>query len=144
MRWQRAFTTTELLAVMMLAGIVAALAAPHLGRWLTAMRLNAAARQLASDLQLSRMRAVARNTPFQIRFDVERDAYTVEQEGDGGTWQVLDHVRLPPGIDLLAATTNPVRFQPLGTVAAGTTITLKNPRGERQVRVSFGGRIHVE
>ena len=46
------FTLTELMVVMSLIGLLATFSAPHLGRWLAVIKVNAAARGIASELQL--------------------------------------------------------------------------------------------
>ena len=90
--WQRAFTTVELLIVMMIVGILAAFLTPHLGRWLTTVGVDTAARELASELQLGKMRAISQNTRYRINFDPTQATYTVQKEVVG-TWADIG----PPG-----------------------------------------------
>jgi Tfp pilus assembly protein FimT len=142
--FERAFTTVELLISMMIVGVMAAFLTPHLGRWLTTVGVDAAARELASELHLGKMRAISENTPYRISFDPASDTYVVQKDV-AGDWQDSDRPKsLPKGIDLVSATTNPI-FQTLGTTPGGTTITLRNAQGrQRQIRLSFAGRVKVE
>ncbi len=141
----KGFTTTELLMVMVLIAILAALAMPHLGRWLDIVRVNAAARNLASDMQLSRMRAIAQNTRYKMSFDPTTEAYAVQKDVDG-TWQTVGAPRrLPEGVDLTEASRNAIYFQPLGlTPGSNATITLENAHGRRKVVLSSAGRIRIQ
>jgi prepilin-type N-terminal cleavage/methylation domain-containing protein len=142
---QRAFTTTELVIVMMLIGILAAFATPHLGRWLAIVRVNSAARHIASELQLSKMRAISQNTRYRISFDPASDTYQVQKQAGTSVWQNINNpISLPTGVDLVSASTNPV-FQTLGTSPGGTTITLRNAQGRaKTIKVSFSGRVKIE
>ena len=142
--FERAFTTIELLITMMIVGIMAAFLAPNLGRWLTTVGVDAAARELASELQLGKMRAISENTRYRISFDPANDTYVVQKDV-AGDWQDVGAAKaLPRGIDLVSATTAPI-FQTLGTTPGGSTITLRNAQGrQRQIRLSFAGRVRVE
>jgi prepilin-type N-terminal cleavage/methylation domain-containing protein len=143
-RHDHAFTTVELLIVMMIVGILATFLTPQLGRWLTTVRVDAAARELASELQLSKIRAISENTCYRISFDSVNDSYVVQKEVVGGWQDVSAPKSLPNGVDLVSATTDPV-FQTLGTTPGGATIRLRNPQGrQRTIRVSFAGRVKME
>lgn len=140
-----AFSTTELMVVLLLVALLATFSAPHLGRWLSVIKVNAAARNLASELQLGRMRAISENTRYRITFDTAGNAYQIQKD-IAGEWQDVNPIRpLPAGIDLETATTNPIFFQTLGTVAAGSTITLRNMQNQRRrVTISRSGRVNVK
>ena len=99
--FERAFTTVELLISMMIVGVMAAFLTPHLGRWLTTVGVDAAARELASELHLGKMRAISENTRYRISFDPASDTYVVQKDV-AGDWQDGDRPKsLPNGIDLV-------------------------------------------
>ena len=139
------FSTTELMIAVSLVALLATLSAPHLGRWLSVVKVNAAARNLASEMQLGRMRAISENTRYRLTFDIASETYQLHRD-NAGEWQVVDSIQpLPNGIDLETATTNPIFFQTLGTVAAGSTITLRNAQNQRRrITVSRSGRVHIK
>ncbi len=64
----RGVTLVEMAVVMALAAIVVGLAAPGLRDTMDLRRLDGAATRLATDLQLVRTEAVARNQPVRISF----------------------------------------------------------------------------
>lgn len=140
----RAFTTIELIIVMLIVGMMAAFATPHLGRWLSTTGVDTAAREIATELQLGKMRAISQNTRYRISFDADHNTYLVQKDV-AGAWQDVGAPKpLPAGVNLVSATANPV-FQTLGTAPGGTTITLQNAQGRtRKVTVSFAGRVKVE
>ena len=90
------------------------------------------------------MRAISENTRYRINFDTSGNSYVIQKD-DGGSWQDVNPIKpLPSGINLETATTNPIFFQTLGTVAAGSTITLSNAQNQRRrITVSRSGRINV-
>ena len=141
---ERAFTIIELVIVMMIIGVLAAFATPHLGRWLATIGVDTAAREIATELQLGKMRAISQNARYRISFNAASNTYQMQKEV-AGAWQDVGHPKpLPTGVDLVSATANPV-FQTLGTAPGGTTITLRNAQGRtRKVTVSFAGRVQVE
>jgi Tfp pilus assembly protein FimT len=133
---------------MMIVGLLAAFLTPHLGRWLTTVGVDAAARTLASELHLGKMHAIAQNTRYRISFDPIQATYTMQKEAVG-TWEDVSPPRgLPPGVQLvsISAGRNPLYFEPLGTAPGGNAvITLQNAQGRtRTVHISTGGRIKVK
>jgi Tfp pilus assembly protein FimT len=148
-QWQaEAFTTTELLVVVVIVGVLTGVAMPSLHHWLSTVRVDAAARELASTLQLGKMRAVAENTRYRVRFDLDQKAYVMQREHLGAWHSVAASTRLPTGLQLVSISEgrNPLYFEPLGTTPGGNAvIILKNARGRmRTVSISTGGRVQVK
>jgi Tfp pilus assembly protein FimT len=145
---ERAFTTVELLIVTMIVGILAAFLTPNLGRWLTTLGVDTAARELASELQLGKMRAISQNTRYRINFDLTPATYTVQKEVLGAWVDIGPPRLLPTGVRLVSVSAgrNPLYFEPLGTAPGGNAvITLQNAQGRtRAVHISTGGRVIVK
>lgn len=144
---EHAFSTAELMVAALLVALLATFSVPHLARWLSVIKVNAAARNLASELQLSRMRAISENTHYLIRFYTDTNTYLIQKEKDiPDQWEDVDPIRpLPAGIDLENVTKDHIYFQPLGTIDAGTRITLRNMQNHRRrIFISRSGRVKVE
>lgn len=77
---RRAFTLIEMLAVMVIFGLMAAIALPNLGLRSQRM-LDEEARRLAGSIEFVRQRAVMTGIPHRIFFDLQRGAYQVESYG---------------------------------------------------------------
>ncbi len=136
------FTLIELIVILSLATIVMAIALPGLIAWLPTYSLSAGARQVASDLQLARMKAISQNTKFRLNF-IDPTKYQFEKDSvaDGGA------ISLPDGIEVttLGATSE---FQARGTADTGvgnSTITLTNDGGTttKQIQINVVGRVAI-
>jgi prepilin-type N-terminal cleavage/methylation domain-containing protein len=73
----RAFSLIELTLVLVIMGIMAAIAAPRYARSLARYRTDMAARRIASDLQVAQNRARSSSTSQTITFDTTASTYTI-------------------------------------------------------------------
>ena len=148
------FTTTDLLITVVIVGVLAAFALPNLGSWLSATSISSATRAVATELQLTRMKAISRNTRMRIRYNTVLNTYQVEQEGNPNVWTNDGNLTtLPVRIDLQAAPTT-VTYDTLGRAAftpplpplgVTATITLGNTQGkQKQISLHLGGRVQVQ
>jgi prepilin-type N-terminal cleavage/methylation domain-containing protein len=76
---RRAFSLVELIAVMVLISIMAAVAIPALGN-LPSTRAATAARQLARDLTFARQQAAARGVSVWVVFSTTNESYSILAE----------------------------------------------------------------
>jgi prepilin-type N-terminal cleavage/methylation domain-containing protein len=134
------FTVIELMAAIGISGVLMIIAMPFFTKTLPGLRLTDAARQVATDLQQVRMRAIAQSIPHQISFST--NTYVVQRcsgscANDGG------NMALPEGITVTPPSTPP-QFQPRGTVPTATTIRLSNGTANKWVCVKIVGRINVQ
>jgi|GEM_PF-3134477 len=65
---QRGFTITELMIVVAIMGTLTVAVAPSLARWSTSIHMSSSIREIASELQLARMKAIAQNTRMTVCF----------------------------------------------------------------------------
>jgi prepilin-type N-terminal cleavage/methylation domain-containing protein len=152
------FTLLELLIVIVLLGILGGIVALQFPPLLARTRLAAAARQVATDLQLVRMRAIAQNHRFRITFRAGTEDYVVERdEAEGWQPHVLHgHGRetegdgrlvLPQGVVIeMVNSGGDVIFVPRGHVDGGITVTLgvDTIAEAKRVIVNLAGRVRIE
>jgi Tfp pilus assembly protein FimT len=140
----------ELITIMFLMVILAAVAIPGFTPVILNYRLRGAAWQVAGDLRLARQRAVTLRKRFRVcitscQITVPTGAYTIER--DDGTvaspsW-VSDTgavVWLPTNVSV--STTATATFSTNG-MASGGTFTVSNLMGTYQVAVASTGRVLV-
>jgi general secretion pathway protein H len=86
---QRGYSLVELLVVILVIAILAAVSIPSINRWIKIYRLGTASQQVSDGLQATKMRAVAKTRRRELLFDVAGNRVGHE----GGTL-----VPLPPGV----------------------------------------------
>jgi Tfp pilus assembly protein FimT len=127
------FSAVELLVVFAIVATVTGIAVPALMSWLPTLRLNSAAQQVATDLQVARMKAISQNASYTVTFNVSTGTYTYGNDSRNMT-------TLFPGITIASAS-NPT-FTPRGTVNA-VTISLSNGSAQKLICVKTMGRVSI-
>ena len=133
------FTLGELLTGIVIFGILTAIAVPNFTRTLPGLRLGDAARQIATDLQHLRMKAIAQNTPYQVTFS---STSYVLQRCSGACMNDSGNIALPAGITVTAGASP--QFVARGTAVSAVTVTLSNGSAQRYVCVKAVGRISIQ
>ena len=147
---QSGFTLTELIVIIAIVAIFAAIAIPNYLAWLPKSRLNGAARQVMGDLMAARMKAVSQNNEFKIFFLANGHDYMIldddDNDGtaDGGEWTETKDIQNQYHDVTFSATNNPI-FHPRGTASPlGTTITLSSSSGSKKyVKIRYTGRVKI-
>ena len=132
-RNDRGFTVIEILVALAVMGILIKISVPAFSSWLPTLKLSSAARQVATDLQLARMKAISQNSSYTVTFNTGNGTYTYGSES-------RDLGQLFPGITISSAS-NPT-FTPRGTANA-VTITLSNGSAQKLVCVKAMGRVNT-
>ena len=135
--------------VIVLVGILSAIAAPNYMTYMAERRLNGAARMVMSDLMAARSKAVTLNQRVKVSFgsthayEIWNDADTNETVADSEGDDIVRDIH-PDYYDVtFSATADPV-FHPRGT-ASGTTVTLTSAKtgGSVAVTVALTGRVKI-
>ena len=81
------FTLIELIVVIAIMGIAAAIAIPGFSRWLPDSRLKSATRDVYSSMQLAKLGAIKANADWAIVFNAGSNSYRVcSDDGGDGDW----------------------------------------------------------
>lgn len=129
-------TLIEVLTSIVIAGILMAIALPAFSRLLPGIRLSSAARQIATDLQLAKMRAISQHTAQTVTFSTSTASYTF-----GSDTRSLS--TLYPGTSITDASSTTTTFTTTGTANA-VTITISNNGQTKQIAVTAIGRVSVQ
>ena len=147
---KKGITLFELIIVMVIIAIGAALMVPGIGSWLPNYRLRSATRDIVSMMRVAQMKAVSSNFQYWVNLnsaDVGANSYIL-QYNTGGIW-VNDGAiqKLPSGI-IISNNNLPndrAEFNPNSTSSSGS-VTLKNSKGsQRKITLTAAtGRVRIE
>ena len=143
------FTLAELMVTIAVIAVMTSIAIPAFISWMPGMRLNGAARQVMGDLMGARMNAVKQNNEFKIFFNSPAaNQYQIldddDNDGtaDGGEAITTKNIQDNYNDVTFSATSNPI-FYPRGN-AFGTTVTVTNSSGSKDVKVALTGRVKID
>jgi type II secretion system protein H len=130
---RKAFSLVELVLVMAITGVMAAIAIPRYAQASQRHQVEAAARRLMSDLEFAQRRARLCAAPRTVRFDLTESSYTIVQEAPLKASETAYVVRLsqePYRAVIASSTLSPavspsVNYNGFGYAALGGTVTLR-------------------
>lgn len=141
-RKNKGFSLIELIIVIAIIGIMAAIAAPNFTRYRDNANLREAARDVSSDIQLYKQRAMAENVNYLITFsgktyDVKKGATTVASKTIGANNAAIVISSPYPG--------GKIEFETRGTLKPSGTLKLKHStrNSEATITTSLTGRVRV-
>lgn len=148
------FTLVELMIVVVLMAILAAIAAPAYQNYMTRSRLNGAARLVLADLASARMDAVKMNRRVQVYFDggssSPKATYKIcdDADGDGAVndGEGRDIMRNVQNhfFDVSVGSNNNPIFFPNGTATNMANVLVTNGTDSRQITISIAGRVWIQ
>ena len=144
LRQRDGFTLTEIIVALAIIAILAAIAIPNWSTLLPNYALNSAARQVQSEFQKAKSRAVSENTDYRLVFSSTSYSYSIERDTGSGWQSTGENKPLPEGITLGGSSTTTLSFAPRGSSNGGTIMlcNIKNA-GYNVAVTSTTGRITI-
>lgn len=142
-RQEEGWSLTELLIVLAIMGIMAALAGPSYQTLAARSQARNATIEIASELRLARQLAMARRERLRVIFDREGRTITLQRADTEGALHVYHYV--DKGVFVDEPTAGPeLLFHPSGRSATPTTIRVRDSQGRETIfTVSITGRVSV-
>jgi len=138
---EQGWSLTELLTVLAIMGILAALAWPSYQTAAARVQARSATSEIASELRLARQLAMARREPLRVIFDREGRTISLRCAGAEAILHVYHYA--DKGVVVDEPTAGPeLLFYPSGRSATPTTIRVRDSQGrETTFTVSITGRV---
>jgi len=145
---KKGVTLIELIVVLVIIAIAAALAVPNIAAWLPNYRLRTATRDIVSTMRTAQIKAVSTNLEYRVEFNAEGGSYIVQHQTTAGLWVDDGALQtIPSGIRIheINLANNRAVFNPNSTSNPGS-VALRNKRDTEKRIVLFAatGRIRVE
>ena len=146
------FTLVELIIVVVIMGVIAAMAVPSVITFFDNYRLQGAAREVMLTMQLAKMKAISKNLQYKVDLTPTggpAGGTYLLQEGNkssgSDTWTTIETHNLSDYANtILYSSTNDPIFNPRGTISNLTTVVVKNTKGDSyQISTSIAGRIKL-
>jgi type IV fimbrial biogenesis protein FimT len=136
----RGFSLIELLIVVVILGVVAAIAAPNFQGTIENNRVNSAAEGMRDAIAVARTEAIRRGTSVWLEPDCTPASWScgwkLMQNGASGTPEQIRTGDTPSAVDIaLDGTATRITFNPNGTFAPNNTFFVFRPQGQ-----TTGGR----
>jgi len=143
---QRGFTLIEVIIVMAIMGIVAAIGIPALSDWREKQSVRSAAQALLAHMKQARIKAVADNRSVSITFTSSSYTFDADTTTDGSCGLCKNEVVL------FSQFSNKLSVSPLttkiftsrGTLNGSTTITLAAGTSEKKITLNVIGRAYLQ
>ena len=143
----------EMMIIIAIIGIAAAIAIPSFMSLLPGMRLNGAARMIMGDLMAARMSAVKDNNNYKVYFNSpSANQYQIldDNDNDGAidTGEAITIKNIQTqyhDVTIASASSDPV-FTPRGTIQGftNTTIRIENSSGSKILTIAVTGRVKIQ
>ena len=146
---KKGVTLVELIVVLVIIGIAAALTIPGIGRWLPGYHLRGATRDVVSIMRMAQAKAVSGNMEYRVNFDVAQGSYILQCQTTAGLVNDGDWQKLRSGVQFKEVNfgggdPNAAIFNANST-SSGGNVTLRNTKGtEKRISLSSTtGRVQV-
>jgi hypothetical protein len=142
-RTNRGTSFMDVLVGIAITGITLGIALPQIPQMLEPYRLSSAARVIASQLSLARMKSIAQNRRHRVNFDAGVGTYAVEVESAPNTWAAAGGTHeLPESCGFSTVATDPT-FDTRGMLAQEFEVSVSGAAQSQVVSVNILGNVTV-
>ncbi|MDQ6982500.1 MAG: GspH/FimT family pseudopilin [Mariprofundus sp.] len=143
-RNQQGFSLLELLIVMVIVGVITAIAIPAFADWRERQAVRNITQTLLAHLKQARVLAVSENRSVRISFSPKFYVFDANTAGSCGTCR-NKQVNLSQFSNNLSVTSDvtPISFSSRGT-AGNTTVTLSAGDNSNKIKINLIGRAYLQ
>lgn len=138
------FSLVELTVLMVVIGIMLALAVPNVRSTIDTFQVRTAAAEMATNIRLVGQQSISHEKEYKIKFDCSSDRYMVYWVKEDGTTELVETVALENGVGIESTTflNDEITFGVQGRPSSAGVIELRSSAGiMRSVSVDSSGRV---
>jgi type IV fimbrial biogenesis protein FimT len=145
----RGFSIAELMTVVSLIGILAAVGIPSFLSFQPSMRLNGAAREVLGRLMWARANAVQTNNTSVVTFLNDHSFQIFNDANGNGSADANETITINLQTNYsdvtftVSGSSSTPTFNGRGTASTDTTVTISNPSGSKTLAVSPTGNVKI-
>lgn len=140
-------TMMEMITVISIMGIIAAILTPTFSNYLSYHKLSTASKEISITLKKAQQLSVTEQIKHSVTFYPIPKAYTTKRITESGS-ETIETKTLPGGIDIHTIdglTDNEVQFNSAGAPSSPGTIILINDKGkESKIEIKASGHIKTD
>lgn len=141
---EEGFTLIEMIIVVILMGLLAALSAPAISKSLTNLKLNTSARRLSAVLRNTRSKAIADKKNYEITFNLEEGSYSYPAGNSSKSTSLPDGITFRE-IEDVGNDEETIHFYPKGNSSGGKILLAAETEKFFRVEVeAISGRVKVK
>ncbi|MFA6526002.1 MAG: prepilin-type N-terminal cleavage/methylation domain-containing protein [Candidatus Buchananbacteria bacterium] len=141
----RGLSLAEILVTVAIIALVAAISVPFYRSTTLNLDLNAASRDLSSDLRLAQQLSVTTQINHQVIFTIADNSYLIKNAGSGN---IIKSQSIKPPISILSISgfsTDTVAFNSTGAAVESGFITLINPNNRTStIEIKPSGYVKIQ